>query len=58
VLGAHFLRSGFAVRPTGSDELEVERPDAPDEAQGRREIEAHLLVWYALNPDIHVDVVG
>ena len=48
----HYARSGFAVRPVGDRELDVERTDAPDEEQARREIETHLLVWDVLHPDV------
>jgi hypothetical protein len=57
-LSAHYSRSGFAVRRAGKQELEVSRPDAPDEAQGRREIETHLVVWGLLHPETPADVVG
>jgi hypothetical protein len=50
-LGDHYGRSGFAVRAVGERELEVERPDAPSEEQGRREVAAHLLVWELLHPE-------
>jgi hypothetical protein len=50
-LGAHYARAGFVVCPAGDRELEVERPDAPTEEQGRREVAAHLLVWELLHPD-------
>jgi hypothetical protein len=50
-LGAHYARAGFAVRPNGPDELEVERVDAPDRAQARREVEVHLLMWDLLHPE-------
>ena len=50
-LSAHYARSGFAVRVIGDCELEVERPDAPTEEQGRREVAAHLLVWELLHPE-------
>jgi len=57
-LGAHFTRSGFAVQPAGERELEVSRPDAPDEAQGRREIVTHLMVWELLHPEAPGEIVG
>lgn len=50
-LGAHYARSGFVVRAAGARELEVERPDAPTDEQGRREVAAHLLVWGLLHPE-------
>ena len=56
-LSAHYARSGFAVRPLGERELEVERTDAPDEEQGRREIAAHLLVWELLHPEAPCEIV-
>jgi hypothetical protein len=56
-LSAHYARSGFAVRPVGDRELDVERTDAPDEEQARREIETHLLVWELLWPDAPAEIV-
>lgn len=56
-LSVHYARSGFAVRPVGDRELEVERTDAPDEEQARREIAAHLLVWELLHPDVPGEIV-
>lgn len=51
------MRSGFIVRPVGDRELDVERPDAPDEQQGRREVGTHLLVWELLHPDCPGEIV-
>ncbi len=56
-LSVHYARSGFAVRPVGDDELEVERADAPSEEQGRREVAAHLLVWELLHPECPGEIV-
>jgi hypothetical protein len=56
-LSAHYARAGFAVRPVGDRELDVERTDAPDEEQARREIETHLLVWELLHPDAPAEIV-
>lgn len=56
-LSAHYARSGFAVRPVGESELDVERLDAPDEEQGRREVAAHLLVWELLHPESPGEIV-
>ena len=56
-LSAHYVRSGFAVRALGEGELGVERPDAPSEEQGRREVEAHLLVWELLHPECPGEIV-
>lgn len=53
----HYARSGFAVRPVGDRELDVERTDAPDEEQARREIETHLLVWELLRPGARAEIV-
>ena len=39
------------MRPVGSTELDVERLDAPDDEQGRREVAAHLVVWALLHPE-------
>jgi hypothetical protein len=56
-LSGHFRRSGFAVRPLGDRELGVERPDAPCDEQGRREVAAHLLVWELLHPECPGEIV-
>jgi hypothetical protein len=56
-LSAHYARSGFAVRPLGEGELSVERTDAPDDDQGRREVAAHLLVWELLHPECPGEIV-
>lgn len=56
-LGAHYARSGFAVRSVGERDLEVERPDAPSEEQGRREVVAHLLIWELLHPNSPGEIV-
>jgi hypothetical protein len=45
------------VRPVGARELDVERPDAPDEEQGRREVATHLLVWELLHPEAPGEIV-
>jgi hypothetical protein len=42
-LCAHYRRSGFRVESVGGGMIEVARPDAPDEAHERREVEMHLL---------------
>ena len=57
-LSAHYARSGFAVRPIGDRELDVERTDAPDDEQGRREITAHLLMWELLHPEFPGEIVA
>jgi hypothetical protein len=56
-LSDHYARSGFVVRPVGEHELDVERPDAPTEEQGRREIGTHLLVWELLHPECLGEIV-
>jgi hypothetical protein len=57
-LSYHYARSGFAVRPLGDCELAVERTDAPDDDQGRREVAAHLLVWELLHPESPGEIVS
>jgi hypothetical protein len=57
-LCAHFLRSGFVAEEAGGTMIEVSRPDAPSGDQERREVELHLAVWRATNPDVKVEVVG
>ncbi len=54
---AHYARAGFVVRRLDENELDVERPDAPDLAQERREVVAHLLVWDVLHPESPGEVV-
>jgi hypothetical protein len=39
----HFDRAGFTVEHR-KDAIRVERPDAPDAAQARREIVAHVQI--------------
>jgi hypothetical protein len=56
-LSDHYTRSGFVVRPVGEYELDVERPDAPTEEQGGREIGTHLLVWKLLHPECAGEIV-
>jgi hypothetical protein len=56
-LRAHFERSGFAVECTGDADLDVRRPDAPSAEQEAREIELHLKVWRAMQPNIQVELV-
>jgi hypothetical protein len=55
-LALHFERAGFAVQPLG-EILEIRRPDAPSDVQARREIDLHLAVWRALNPDVLIEVL-
>jgi hypothetical protein len=45
------------VRGAGDRALDVEREDAPDQAQARREIAAHLLVWEVLHPDVATELL-
>jgi hypothetical protein len=56
-LSGHYARSGFAVRPVGDREVEVEREDAPSDEQGRREVAAHQLVWELLHPESPGEIV-
>jgi hypothetical protein len=56
-LSAHYARAGFGVRPDGADELEVERADAPNEAQARREVATHLLIWDLLYPETPAEIL-
>jgi hypothetical protein len=57
-LCGHYARSGFGVRPVDEHEIEVDRPDAPDEQQARREIGTHLLVWELLHPECPGEIVA
>jgi len=56
-LCAHFRRSGFLCDPAGGSMVDVSRPDAPTPQQERREIELHLRVWRATNPEATAEVV-
>ncbi|MEX0816581.1 MAG: hypothetical protein WD027_04000 [Gaiellales bacterium] len=57
-LCAHFRRSGFSAECVGGSMVEVYRRDAPTPAQERREVELHLRVWQATNPEVGIDLVG
>jgi hypothetical protein len=50
-LCAHYRRSGFHAESVGGGMIEVARPDAPDEAQERREVLMHLQVWKVTTRD-------
>ncbi|HXV58371.1 MAG TPA: hypothetical protein VD704_10930, partial [Gaiellaceae bacterium] len=56
-LREHYVRAGFAVAVAGERTLAVERADAPDQAQARREIAAHLLIWQVLRPDVEAELL-
>lgn len=53
-LRGHFTRSGFTAEHVGGGMADVQRPDAPDEDQARREIVLHLRVWQIANPQVVV----
>jgi hypothetical protein len=50
----HFSRSGFLVARLKLGAVQVSRPDAPTQGQGRREVALHLAVWRAMNPAVGV----
>ncbi|HEX5470026.1 MAG TPA: hypothetical protein VFW80_13380 [Gaiellaceae bacterium] len=52
-----FRRAGFSARSAGGSMAEVERPDAPERDQERREVELHLRVWLAMHPDVAAELV-
>jgi hypothetical protein len=52
-----FRRAGFSAEPAGASMAEVFRPDAPERGQERREIEIHLRVWQAMQPDVTIEIV-
>jgi hypothetical protein len=54
-LRQHFLRSGFAVADH-DESLVIGRPDAPNAAHERREIELHLQVWQTMHPEFRVEI--
>jgi hypothetical protein len=53
-LREHFTRSGFTAEHVGGGMADVQRPDAPDDDQARREIILHLRVWQIGNPRVSV----
>lgn len=53
----HFERAGFTVEVVG-DAIWVDRPDAPDSAQARREVSAHAQIWEVMHPDAPVEQLG
>ncbi|MGH2451044.1 MAG: hypothetical protein ACRDGE_07210 [Candidatus Limnocylindria bacterium] len=50
-LRQHFERSGFITNRLNEDTVEAWRPDAPNEEQGRREVELHLAVWRTMHAE-------
>jgi hypothetical protein len=56
-LRMHFRRSGFTAERVGANLVEVRRPDAPGAEQERREVEVHLRVWQARNPEADVELI-
>jgi hypothetical protein len=57
-LCAHFLRAGFTVQEAGEARVRVTRRDAPSRDQERREVELHLAVWRATNPQVAVELLS
>jgi hypothetical protein len=57
-LCAHFFRAGFTVSEADGTMVHVTRDDAPSGDQERREVELHLAVWRARNPDVAVELVS
>jgi hypothetical protein len=55
-LRQHFERSGLVTNRVDDNAIEVRRPDAPSEAQTRREIESHLTVWRAMHPEAEAEL--
>jgi hypothetical protein len=55
-LCADFRRSGFSAEPVGGSMIEISRLDAPSADQERREIEVHLRVWRAANPESAAEI--
>jgi hypothetical protein len=53
-----YLRSAeCAVETVSADELEVSPANAPSAEQARREIEAYLRMWEAMNPPVRVTIL-
>lgn len=52
-----FRRAGFSAHSAGGSMAEVERPDAPEPDQERREVELHLRVWLAMHPEAAAELV-
>jgi hypothetical protein len=57
-LCTHFRRSGFTADQAGGNLVELRRPDAPGAEQERREVEVHLRVWQAQNPEAEVELLS
>jgi hypothetical protein len=55
-LCTHFIRSGFTAERAGGSMVLVHRLDAPSLDQGRREVEFHLRVWWATNPEAGAEI--
>jgi len=53
---ASISSSGFVTNRLGDSTIEVWRPDAPNEAQGRQEVELHLALWRTMHPDSEADL--
>ena len=52
----HFERAGFTIEHL-QEMILVERSDAPDRAQARREIVAHVHIWELMHPMARVEVL-
>jgi hypothetical protein len=50
----HFERAGFSVDAV-DDAIVVDRPDAPDPAQARRDVDAHAHIWQVMHPEAPVE---
>jgi len=50
-------RTGFIAEQSRSHELEISVPNAPSEAQARRELNVCLATWQALNRDVEAYIV-
>jgi hypothetical protein len=53
----HFHRSGFTAERAGGSMVQVHRLDAPSPDQGQREVELHLRVWRATNPETSAEIL-
>jgi len=54
----NFRRAGFTAHSAGGSMAEIQRLDAPEREQERREVELHLRVWQAMRPEAAVEILN
>jgi hypothetical protein len=57
-LHEYFLRFGFSAERAGGSMVQVGRPDAASRDEEQRDVELHVSLWGATNPDVQADLVG